>query len=268
MGSHHRFVLLALLCVSTILTTRIMTRGRQIVPAKSRQLVVGTAASWSATTVELRRFERQNARSSWKQVGGVIRANLGKNGLSVGLGHVRAEKLDLPDEAPVHQEGDNRSPVGVFRIGEAYGYEDGGTARPEGLDYQPVTETWKCVDDPKSFHYNRVVDASAVTPDWSSAEEMRRPDTLYSRAIFIAANDGTGPDSQGDRPTPGSGSCIFFHVQRGPERPTAGCTSMPNDDIETMIRWLQASAQPVYVLMPKADYDRLSQRRGSALPLF
>jgi len=269
MRSRHRFILLVLLCTSLIVTRQIrMMRERQIIPENVRQLVVGTTDSWSSTRIELRRFERTNAREDWRQVGGVIHANAGKNGLAVGLGLASARKLRVAKDVPRKLEGDGKSPAGIFLIGRAYGYEDDAQPMPEGLNYRPLTESWKCVDDAKSAHYNRVIDASTVTPDWTSAEDMRRQDWLYKRVIEIAHNDGTGPEAENGRPTPGAGSCIFFHVQRGPEQPTSGCTSMPLEDIEEMIRWFDSSANPAYILLPADDYNRLSSRRGSDLPNF
>jgi L,D-peptidoglycan transpeptidase YkuD (ErfK/YbiS/YcfS/YnhG family) len=56
---------------------------------------------------------------------------------------------------------------------------------------------------------------------------------------------------------PGYGSAIFFHVRRGPTKPSAGCTTMAVENLEAMIRWLDPSASPHYVLLPKAEYAAL-----------
>jgi L,D-peptidoglycan transpeptidase YkuD (ErfK/YbiS/YcfS/YnhG family) len=56
---------------------------------------------------------------------------------------------------------------------------------------------------------------------------------------------------------PGGGSAIFFHVRRGPDKPSAGCTTMAVEPLEWMIRWLRPEDSPHYVLLPRADYMAL-----------
>jgi L,D-peptidoglycan transpeptidase YkuD (ErfK/YbiS/YcfS/YnhG family) len=59
-----------------------------------------------------------------------------------------------------------------------------------------------------------------------------------------------------DPPVPGAGSAIFFHIRRGPDRHTAGCTTMTETDLVALIRWLRADRKPHYVLLPWAEYQR------------
>ena len=44
------------------------------------------------------------------------------------------------------------------------------------------------------------------------------------------------------RRSPGQGSAIFFHIRRGVNRPTAGCTTMAEANLVRMITWLRAAA--------------------------
>jgi len=55
---------------------------------------------------------------------------------------------------------------------------------------------------------------------------------------------------------PGAGSAIFFHIRRGVNRPTTGCTTMAKANLVKLITWLRARRHPCYVLLPTAEYDQ------------
>jgi L,D-peptidoglycan transpeptidase YkuD (ErfK/YbiS/YcfS/YnhG family) len=57
-----------------------------------------------------------------------------------------------------------------------------------------------------------------------------------------------------DPPVAGAGSAIFFHIRRGELRPTAGCTTMAEDQLVRVIKWLRVERKPSYVLLPAAEY--------------
>ncbi len=232
------------------------------IPTDTTQLVVGISADWDATAVELRLFDR-TAGGAWTQKGEPWAGRIGRSGLAWGRGlHGDGSPPDF--DGPIKAEGDGRAPAGVFPIGHAYGYAE----RPlDGcrLPYTQLTEGWRCVDDPASSSYNRVLDATDLQPDWASAETMRRDDDLYAWVVEIEHNRGGDPDGASmGRPTPGAGSCIFFHVWADGDSPTAGCTAMAPNKIESLLVALRPEAQPVYVALPRDAYRRLT--RGWSLP--
>ena len=98
--------------------------------------------------------------------------------------------------------------------------------RPAGIagPYLQLTTRTHCVDDPASRHYNRIVEA-VVEPDWKSSEPMFSYGRVYSLGKVIHHNEGD------PTPTPGAGSCIFFHIWRSPGRPTLGCTAMKRNEL-------------------------------------
>jgi L,D-peptidoglycan transpeptidase YkuD (ErfK/YbiS/YcfS/YnhG family) len=53
------------------------------------------------------------------------------------------------------------------------------------------------------------------------------------------------------------GSCIFAHLWKTPDTATAGCTAMTPDSMQSLLRWLDAKAQPVFVLLPADEYRKL-----------
>ncbi|HZR79250.1 MAG TPA: hypothetical protein VFA58_08575, partial [Chthoniobacterales bacterium] len=59
-----------------------------------------------------------------------------------------------------------------------------------------------------------------------------------------------------DPPVPGDGSAIFFHIRRGVNRATTGCTTMAEPELVKMISWLRASRHPCYALLPADAYEK------------
>jgi hypothetical protein len=76
---------------------------------------------------------------------------------------------------------------------------------------------------------------------------MRSGDFAYHWLIEIRHNS--------DPPVPGAGSAIFFHIRRGVNRPTTGCTTMAQDNLVKVITWLRANRHPCYALLPAGEYD-------------
>ena len=213
--------------------------------AGSRQLVLVTTPEWGSVRGTLRRFERRGTRARWSQVGEAFAVVVGRSGLGWGAGLVEAE-----GSGPSKREGDGRAPAGVFLLTRAFGFEDKGSASSWlRVPYTPLTPGVECVDDTASTHYNRVLDRAAVkTVDWNSSERMREVEG-YRWGVVVAHNA---------RAIPGRGSCIFLHVWAGPLKGTAGCTAMEQENIETLLRWLDTEKRPLLVQLPESEYARLS----------
>lgn len=214
-----------------------------------RQLLLCLAADWDAPDGRLQRFECLPA-GGWRAVGPVLPVSLGRAGLAWGRG------LHPAQPGRSKQEGDGRAPAGVFAISALFGYgaADSPLARAAKLPYRCATRDLKCVDDPASAHYNRVVDQSAVTVDWASCEEMLRGDARYAVGAVVAHNAAP--------PLAGYGSCIFLHVWEAPGVATAGCTAMALADMTAIAGWLDGAAAPVLVQLPQAAYDDLRETWG------
>jgi D-alanyl-D-alanine dipeptidase len=207
----------------------------------SHQLVTAITPDWSSTQVQLQLWER-DASNHWVPVLKPWTGVLGAAGSAWGAG-VHGAGPPIGRTGPTKQEGDRKSPAGLFTIRDAYGYK----ARKSGLPFHVVDDSWKCVDDPSSKQYTRVFDAEGIGKDWTSAEDMRRKDELYTYVVDIAHN----PDAK-----PGAGSCIFFHVWRGAASSTVGCTAMPEARLAELIGKLEPSS--MYVLLPADEYTALA----------
>ncbi len=213
-------------------------------PAQSSQCVLGVADGWDSSHVTLSFHEKRDGR--WQQVGAPWNGRLGKNGLVWGRGiH------PLPDGAKLKQEGDLRAPAGVFHLGGAWGYDRSIRKHPR-LFYHRVTPNDLWVEDPASPQYNRhVVLPHPPRNAWEKKQQMRLDDYPHSLKLFIAHN---APP----RVVPGGGSAIFFHIWRQDgNRPTAGCTTMHETKLRELIARVDPEKRPLYVLLPRAEYQRL-----------
>jgi D-alanyl-D-alanine dipeptidase len=208
---------------------------------RSRQCIVVVAPNWNAKTGVLRAFERKSSRSAWQLHGPAISVVLGKKGMAWGRGV--AEFGGTGGKV----EGDNKAPAGIFRLGPAFGYAPKSAARWIKLSYVPLTKQTEGIDDPRSRYYNRLVDRSRVAKvDWQSSEQMLRADNLYKWGVVVAHNSPARP---------GAGSCIFLHIWKDSRSATAGCTAMPEQDLVNLLRWLDPTARPVLVQMPRPEYE-------------
>jgi L,D-peptidoglycan transpeptidase YkuD (ErfK/YbiS/YcfS/YnhG family) len=204
------------------------------------------AEDWASTTATLHRFSREQPDSAWQTQGHAIQVSLGRAGLAWGIGLHPAPGSG----EPVKREGDGCAPAGIFAITALFGAADAGSplAQSARLPYLCATGDLKCIDDPASRYYNRVVDQRTVDAvDWHSHEEMRRNDERYAIGAVIAHNSACQPEA---------GSCIFLHVWQAAGVPTAGCTAAALADMTEICQWLDAAAHPLLVQLPAAEYRR------------
>ena len=214
------------------------------------ELVVVTTSDWNASQGTLRRYARANIRMPWRAVGEPIAVVIGKNGLAWGRGAIRVDAQVAKPDDPVKKEGDGRAPAGVFYLTKVFGY----TTQPMPgwkMPYLDLNSSVECVDDAASKYYNQVIDRSTVTPDWKSSEQMLRKDDLYRWGVLVDHNYTPS--------VPGAGSCIFLHIWRGPGQPTVGCTAMQQDNLESLIGWLDERRTPLLVQLPMVEYRKLRE---------
>ena len=229
-------------------------RPTLLIQPSPRQLVLALADGWDDSAAVVQCFIADSGSQSWQPVAGPVPAMLGRAGMAVG-GAWSGLNVGL---GPAKQEGDGRSPAGVFPITALFG--SGPVADAVGhtakLPYWRAMADLKCVDDPASRYYNRIVDQSAVTPDWHSCEDMLRQDGRYEIGAVLGCNC--------DPVVPGVGSCLFLHVWAAPGVPTAGCTALARENMLAMAGWLDGALSPVLVQLPRAIYAVV--RQGWGLP--
>lgn len=239
-----------------IVTVLVWWSFRSVMPsdplAGSSQLVLVVSKTGSASRAKLWAFDRDG--DTWRAVmhEPVV---LGRSGLAWGRG-LHSDR-DMGKGDSVKEEGDGCSPEGAFGLVRAYGYQHPrsvGTKMP----YEQITPGLVCIDDVKSEYYNLIVpaDSAGVKPGDSeiSHEVMRRDDGLYKFLVLVGHNY---PD-----PVPGAGSCIFLHIWRGSNEPTAGCTAMDEPAILQLLSWLDIEKSPRLVQLSRKNYLRLKDMWG------
>jgi L,D-peptidoglycan transpeptidase YkuD (ErfK/YbiS/YcfS/YnhG family) len=224
------------------------SNARAAVPDDCTQLIVAIAPDWNSTRGELRLYERKRG-GEWQQQGSGIPVLFGRTGLAWGSG-VAGQR----ESGPRKKEKDGRAPAGIFRIGKIYTHDQ---QLPSGSDfpYRTITTADAWPDDPNHPQYNQhlVIPDPANPPEWFEKQKMRHNDFAYRWLVEIRHNADP-------KPVPGDGSAIFFHIRRGPVRPTAGCTTMAEDDLVRLITWLRKNRNPHYALLPAAEYASRWQR--------
>lgn len=245
----------------------------QQLPTEVGQLLVGVAEGWNSSRAKLWRFERKLSSdssaakpasesgatastpvaSSWTRLTKAegVDILLGRNGLAWGRGALIIPQSLLDRHSTTKREGDRRAPAGCFAIPKIYG-DDAALPGKATFPYRQVSRWDAWPDDPKNPFYNRhvIIDPDQGVPPWFEKQRMRRGDPAYRWLIEVRHNS--------DPPRPGAGSAIFFHVRRGPDRVTAGCTTMSEGNLSAVVQWLKADARPHYILLPQAEYEILA----------
>ncbi|NVK26078.1 MAG: hypothetical protein HWE10_14210 [Gammaproteobacteria bacterium] len=218
-------------------------QGFSINNLNTEQIVLVITEDESAIAGQLTTFEKKD--SHWVQQSESHPIVVGRTGIAWGLG------LHPPQEGYHKQEGDGKAPAGIFKLSSAFGYLEEVTTK---LSYQQMSENDFCIDVNGSELYNQTVDRTVVGEDAvkGSTEPMRRDihknENLYKKGIFVDHN----PEN-----ISGQGSCIFVHLWRSSEKPTAGCTAMPEPKIDALLAWLDERKNPVMVTLTQAQYHKL-----------
>ncbi|WP_189704000.1 L,D-transpeptidase family protein [Streptomyces anandii] len=176
------------------------------VPAGTRQVVAVYGDGKDSPDSTLVLYEKRGA--AW-QVTNSWPAHNGKRGWSID-----------------HQEGDERSPVGVFTLSDAGGLlDDPGTLLP----------------------YTQDEDAFASPYYW---DEAHWHDFDYVIAIDYNRRRGTRPDDPTRPMGQEKGGGIWLHLDHGDG--TLGCVSVPGPAMEFLLRRLDPKEKPVVVMGDKA----------------
>jgi L,D-peptidoglycan transpeptidase YkuD (ErfK/YbiS/YcfS/YnhG family) len=210
-----------------------------------QQLVVAIAPDVNSHNGALQLYHRDSS-GQWHADDQPWPVLFGSHGLAWGSG------LQPEQKGPKKREGDRRSPAGRFRIGFAFGPDKSLPPGAHNWPYQMVTEHDAWIDDPKLPHYNHLITVKpGEEQPWFQKEKIKPLDPAYHWCILIEYNY---PDA-----VPGAGSAIFFHIRRGLDVPTSGCTTMSAEKIEKLVRWLDPASKPEFVLLTWADYKRVAQ---------
>jgi len=176
---------------------------------------------------------------SWKKVFPAIAVSLGRNGIGLGLG-LHDKSFSSQRKLKEKQEGDGKSPAGIFRLSSIFGYSPSTTNSK--MPYIHLHSKLHCVDDSESKHYNKII---SQTSGYKSFESMRRKDNLYELGIVVEHNT---------QALKGRGSCIFIHIQNPNRTPTSGCTTMRKVNLLKVIQWLDKDKHPILLQALKNNH--------------
>jgi len=179
-------------------------------PLAGRQLITVSAASYGATYATLTAYRRSAGR--WRPVLGPWTARIGRGGFA---------------PPGLKREGDGRTPSGTFGFGFFFGVLPNPGVRFRYRQSQPY-DFWD--DDPASPRYNEWVDQRRADP---GLDPEPMDVSGYDYGAVIAYNTARAS---------GLGSGIFLHVNIGIA--TAGCVTLPMDELLRVLRWLNPARSP------------------------
>jgi D-alanyl-D-alanine dipeptidase len=227
------------------------TLKRLNLPPETTQMVVVTAPQWDATMGTLSLYERKAGENEyWQFTGEAWPVDLGHKGMGWGRGLI--DSVDNRASAAAgKREGDQKAPAGVFSFGSAFGYDKNA---PDGvkMKYLQAGERDFFVDDPNSPDYNswvRLSEKEKPGDHWQSFEKMKRDDQRYKLGLVVEHNMNPA--------IPGDGSAIFLHVWKEPGSGTAGCTSMSEENMRELLRWLDPGKKPLLMQIPTQAMSEL-----------
>lgn len=121
------------------------------------------------------------------------------------------------------QEGDGSTPIGIWKLLNAYYRPDKIPPPKTVLPIVEITPDMGWSDDPKDSAYNTCI----TLPYELSHEKLWRDDNLYD--LFITINHNTNPINSG------KGSAIFIHRMRESMVPTEGCLALKFEDLQYLV---------------------------------
>jgi L,D-peptidoglycan transpeptidase YkuD (ErfK/YbiS/YcfS/YnhG family) len=182
------------------------------------QVITVVAGSTGSTTAVLQAWVRAPG-GGWLRWGPALTAHVG----SAGLTSHPSESLSA-------------TPIGSFTLTRAFGHD----ANPgSGLPYHQTTPAdWWISQYGGAYAsiYNTMQTCSGSCPfaQGDPNEHLYYETPFYNYAVVI--NYNTGPV------VPGAGSAFFLHVTNGTA--TAGCVSIPQTNLVSIMKWLSPSAHP------------------------
>ena len=123
-------------------------------------------------------------------------------------------------------EGDTKTPLGTWTIGEAYGINDDPGC---GVPYTKVDDDmYWCATGSNSKKYNTLIKRSDdPDADYSEDEHLIDYPVVYNYLLDLGYNRAGAPYA---------GNAIFLHCWRGQDSPTGGCVAVSE---ENMVKILQ-----------------------------
>lgn len=143
-------------------------------------------------------------------------------------------------------EGDNKTPIGAFKIGTCYS-KTGNVAT--GLDFYKYDSKDVWVDDSNSKYYN-THQREPVNARWKSAENFSKmKNGIYDVFFNIEYNTAR---------TKNKGSAIFFHIANASAQIkfTNGCIATDKGNLLEIVKWLDKDKSPLILQGPLSELTK------------
>jgi L,D-peptidoglycan transpeptidase YkuD (ErfK/YbiS/YcfS/YnhG family) len=186
----------------------------------ARQVITVVARSRRSTTARLQAWRKVRG-GGWVRRGPRILAHIGADGMTW---HASEWK--------------SATPMGSYTLTRAFGHKrNPGTALPY-LHTRP-SDWWISQAGPLYNTHQRCRSNCPFTQGPPN-EHLYYETPYYNYAVVIDYNTRNAPGGVRQ----GAGSAFFLHVHPSGSGATAGCVSIPQSTLVTLMQWLQPSAHP------------------------
>lgn len=130
-------------------------------------------------------------------------------------------------------EGDMKTPLGTYTIGEAYGIKDDPGSR---VPYTKITDKmyWRCDSACDDYNTLAYTDKLPLYTDFSHDEHLVEYDGAYNYLLDIGYNMSR---------TPYAGSAVFLHCIADGKATTSGCIAIAETDMIRVLRTITIGTQ-------------------------
>ena len=128
------------------------------------------------------------------------------------------------------KEGDNCTPIGIFKVGKVY-YRSDRIKKPETvLKTKKINKNMGWCDDPYNKRYNKEI----VLDKKNRGEKFYRRDNTYDILVVIEYNT--------KKTKPFKGSAIFIHLTKN-YSPTEGCIALKKNDLLILLKIINKNSK-------------------------
>ena len=128
------------------------------------------------------------------------------------------------------KEGDNCTPIGIFKIGKVYYRSDRIKKLETVLKTKKITKNMGWCDDPYNKKYNKEI----VLDKKNKGEKFYRRDNTYDILVVIEYNT--------KKTKPFKGSAIFIHLTKN-YSPTEGCIALKKNDLLILLKIINKNSK-------------------------
>ena len=129
------------------------------------------------------------------------------------------------------KEGDNITPVGIFKITKIYYRQDKIKKVKTSIKKIKIKKNMGWCNDPQSNSYNQQI----KLPSKFSCEKLYRNDRVYD--LLAVLNYNINPVIKN------KGSAIFIHIAKNNYKPTAGCVALKKLDLLKLLQTIKKNTK-------------------------